>query len=336
MQHLAKIRSRRVSAEKAVPPPLRRGGGGGGSKKQSKPAKGKPAARTRSHRIKDESDEDSDIEMGDFDAGSGSEYGKKPTRASAGNTKDQATDAEDSEGTDTYGEGDSANDDDGDELVAQGARFLHYPNFNSGATTPSVPSERSKVVVLKYGPKVRATQNAAQNADAGQIINKVGNPNAAHQTGAEQPASNVGDPNTARQDGAEQGTSNEGDSMNLLSWAPDPIYGDPFHQFPTPVPAVPEAHLALGPLMPTYNPDVYDGPGSGMPTLPALEQGDPDHITNPWPYSSWGDFMYGDSYPVYHDNGVLSHFASRSNDMPQADFTTSRAQGNNADASGNP
>lgn len=160
VQHLAKLRTRRVDVGKAVPPPLRRGGGG--ASRPFNPVKSKPPApaasrKTRGHRTKQESEteEESECETVRGDSDSGSEYGKKPQskktrRAWPRRSKAQAApdDAAENNGeSDT--EHDGATDDERPyELLAAGAQFLDYPNCSQPDSVTS--GEQSKVVVLKY------------------------------------------------------------------------------------------------------------------------------------------------------------------------------------------
>ncbi|PYH96073.1 hypothetical protein BO71DRAFT_301510, partial [Aspergillus ellipticus CBS 707.79] len=161
VQHLAKLRSRRVASNKAVPPPLRRGGVGAvcGSTQETRAAAVQENKRTRnknqSNPDADESwsarphaDESSDE---DWEQGSASRKQKKSPKRKKSESrsvkgvstkiKHESSDS-DAESTIQY-----SND-----LLVPGAKFLEYPNDVGQSQTPSTESpgpKRSKIVVLR-------------------------------------------------------------------------------------------------------------------------------------------------------------------------------------------
>lgn len=177
VQHLAKLRSRRVDAGKTVPPPLRRGGGS--ASKPSKPAQEKATSptpvskrKTRTHTIKKEpeSEEESEQVVVPVDSDSGSEYGKKARpkkakRSLARRHKAQISSSngiENSEESDTEQDEASTDDEHSGELLASGARFLEYPNVSQSDLI--TPMEQSKIVVLKYRPRENSNLHVPHSA----------------------------------------------------------------------------------------------------------------------------------------------------------------------------
>ncbi|XHG03236.1 hypothetical protein AWENTII_006552 [Aspergillus wentii] len=165
VQHLSKLRTRRLAAKKDVPPPLRRGGIGASVKTPvSTASKGEPVKHKGVNNpvhIEDEimdlcPDHSSDE---DYDNKKTSQKNKKSTKmkkSNAQSTDDVVIKHESYTGSDEIGSNAEAYDD--DELLVPGAKFLEYPNdrqtslAHQSPTSPS-PSPKpkpSKIVVLKY------------------------------------------------------------------------------------------------------------------------------------------------------------------------------------------
>jgi hypothetical protein len=159
VQHLAKLRSRRVAAGKEVPPSLRRGGIGS-SNKSPKIASG------AKHRLQSSqslgSEEDEGLELNLCDDSSDEDYVDKGRRKNRRKKKIPHTQKYISRPRETarseYEVGlkqESENSDDGtEELLVPGADFLQYPNDKevpNRLTSPQAPeASESKVIVLRY------------------------------------------------------------------------------------------------------------------------------------------------------------------------------------------
>lgn len=146
VQHLAKLRSRRVQSDKAVPPPLRRGGVGSSSARPSE------TKRKRHKTPPLEPDEENPDIIPVIDHSSDEDYGvksdakarrKRKQRANVQPLKDVPIKAE----PETEDETESDGEDSGEYLVP-GAPFLDFPNDRQAVESPPVPE--SKIVVLKY------------------------------------------------------------------------------------------------------------------------------------------------------------------------------------------
>ncbi|KAL1983352.1 hypothetical protein VTN96DRAFT_10411 [Rasamsonia emersonii] len=162
VQHLAKLRSRRVASNKQVPPPLRRGGSGSAAKASStstSPTKGsaeasspKEQTKTKARKAADSSDEE-DIPVVDETSDESEEYGSRRRSKKSGKKKSRKRRKLD---VDTEPDSDHAEDGD-DELLAVGAQFLNFPGdkHSSRSASPSeddVAREKpSKIVILRYG-----------------------------------------------------------------------------------------------------------------------------------------------------------------------------------------
>jgi len=179
VQHLAKLRVRRVAANKEVPPPLRRGGSGVAPKapatasNTSDAASGPSTETSDKKSLKTKKKDTSSSDEGDSansavssDTSSDEEYGKKrrAKKAKKARKKKKAKrediDIKSEPGTDEEAEEDQgmerAADDRGDELVAIGAQFLSYPNDKKLPSSSPASSERSlepkkptKIVTLR-------------------------------------------------------------------------------------------------------------------------------------------------------------------------------------------
>lgn len=172
VQHLAKLRTRRVASNKQVPPPLRRGGSTSTSKAsatstsptkvsaETSPRKDHTKAKAR--KAVDSSDEE-EIPLENETSSSDEEYGKRRRSKKSGKKKSRKkrklnVDSE-GESISDKGERNEAEEveDTDDELLAVGAQFLSYPNdkkCSSGSASPSPDDsteKESKVVILRYG-----------------------------------------------------------------------------------------------------------------------------------------------------------------------------------------
>lgn len=162
VQHLAKLRSRRVASSKQVPPPLRRGGSGSAAKASStstsptkasaeaSPPKGQTKSKAR--KATDSSDEE-DIPVMDESSDESEEYGSRRRSKKSSKKKSRKRRKLD---VDSEPESDHAENGD-DELLAVGAQFLNFPNDKSSFRS-ACPSEDdvarekpSKIVILRYG-----------------------------------------------------------------------------------------------------------------------------------------------------------------------------------------
>ncbi|KAF7162624.1 hypothetical protein CNMCM5623_007849 [Aspergillus felis] len=159
VQHLSKLRSRRVDADKPVPPPLRRGGIGAPNKSSKASAaylRGGTRRRMRNARESDSAADPSDLAQY-TDISSDEEYvvrrHSKAQRDAAHRKSSRVQSKEDHQV-----QPQSASDQDADgspigseDLVVSGAQFLEYPNHRQSQNrSPSRLRKRSKVVVLRY------------------------------------------------------------------------------------------------------------------------------------------------------------------------------------------
>ncbi|PKX99872.1 hypothetical protein P168DRAFT_322786 [Aspergillus campestris IBT 28561] len=168
VQHLAKLRQRRVDAGKAVPPPLRRGGVGGKAAVSSSP-RCVPATRKKrkSESVSDterstpvyvQYDDDSSEDYVEGKKGKGrikSKPGVRDDWSTAHRERKQGFMSEDEE----EGDYDSEVDTPG-ELLFRGAKFLDLPNdesvsspvaFDPVAASPTAgQAQDSRIVVLRY------------------------------------------------------------------------------------------------------------------------------------------------------------------------------------------
>ncbi|KAE8158531.1 hypothetical protein BDV40DRAFT_291713 [Aspergillus tamarii] len=158
VQHLAKVRTRRVDAGKEVPPPLRRGGVGSSSKSfgnaPSRTASGAKRNLRAAHSSGSEEDEGREINFLD-DTSSDEDYtnkGRRRSRPKKQSYKSQPRGAIPIKCEDD--EIDGSNDGFG-ELLVPGAEFLQYPNEqeppSEPTSSPRAPENtRSKLVTLRY------------------------------------------------------------------------------------------------------------------------------------------------------------------------------------------
>ncbi|PWY93164.1 hypothetical protein BO94DRAFT_532902 [Aspergillus sclerotioniger CBS 115572] len=163
VQHLAKLRSRRVAAEKAVPPPLRRGGIGAlckstaesptGSVQGERPKRKSAQTKLGSGESRSKAQHQDTSSDEDWVEGRASRIRrkfpnkKKSISQAAESTPEQLKYESDEDDIDSSVN--SSND-----LLAPGAKFLEYPNdTGQPETSPSASGsepKRSKLVVLKY------------------------------------------------------------------------------------------------------------------------------------------------------------------------------------------
>ncbi|PKX98747.1 uncharacterized protein P174DRAFT_508944 [Aspergillus novofumigatus IBT 16806] len=151
VQHLSKLRIRRIDAGKPVPPPLRRGGLGAPNKSSNASAtysSGGGRRRMRKARESDSAADPSDLAQ-DTDISSDEEYVVR-RRSKAQRDAAQSKSSRVQSKEDHQVQPQSASDQDADgspigseDLVVSGAQFLKYPNHRGLGI-------RSKVVVLRY------------------------------------------------------------------------------------------------------------------------------------------------------------------------------------------
>ncbi|KAE8420518.1 hypothetical protein BDV36DRAFT_306638 [Aspergillus pseudocaelatus] len=158
VQHLAKVRTRRVDAGKEVPPPLRRGGVGSSSKSsENAPTRNASGAKRNlraAHSSRSEEDERRDMNLPD-DASSDEDYierGRRRSRLKKQSHKSQPRGAIPIKIEDQEIDG---SDDGFGELLVPGAEFLQYPNEkeppSEPTSSPRAPENtRSKLVTLRY------------------------------------------------------------------------------------------------------------------------------------------------------------------------------------------
>ncbi|GKZ72943.1 hypothetical protein AnigIFM50267_009611 [Aspergillus niger] len=160
VQHLAKLRSRRVSADKAVPPPLRRGATGMSKSSEETPTKSvaDEAPNPRASSSKNNAsgsrarprhqDTSSDEEWVQGRASRSRRLQKR--KKSAVKAEESSSEVEKSESDD---EDKCSSVASSDELLVPGAKFLEYPN--------DVGQPQRKVVTLKYRrPSAAEADNA--------------------------------------------------------------------------------------------------------------------------------------------------------------------------------
>ncbi|PYI36934.1 hypothetical protein BP00DRAFT_411037 [Aspergillus indologenus CBS 114.80] len=162
VQHLAKLRSRRVAAGKPVPPPLRRGGLGAPSKPTGLPS-GKNTPDSKPQRViagtkhngetgaSDFADVDSSSDE-DYVEGRASKSRKKRTNTAGSRARRKRKPIVKLEhDTDGY---DSDEEDEDDSLLVPGAEFLDCPNSMSSPPGRQLGSPEDdqprKIIVLKY------------------------------------------------------------------------------------------------------------------------------------------------------------------------------------------
>ncbi|PYI16851.1 hypothetical protein BO86DRAFT_432141 [Aspergillus japonicus CBS 114.51] len=162
VQHLAKLRSRRVAAGKPVPPPLRRGGLGAPSKATGLPS-GKNTPDSKPQRViagtkhngetgaSDFADVDSASDE-DYVEGRASKSRKKRTNTAGSRARRKRKPVVKLEhDTDGY---DSDEEDEDDSLLVPGAEFLDCPNSMSSPPRRQLGSPEDdqprKIIVLKY------------------------------------------------------------------------------------------------------------------------------------------------------------------------------------------
>ncbi|KAL2010800.1 hypothetical protein VTN00DRAFT_3518 [Thermoascus crustaceus] len=177
VQHLAKLRVRRVAANKDVPPPLRRGGTGAVPKSSASDAVAGPSTevsdKSKSKSKKKDGDEES-VSSAASDASSDEEYGKK-RRSKKTKTKNKKVKRESKEvdlksepATDGESEGRDkqiALDDRGNELVAIGAQFLSYPNDKNLPSSPTSSESSDEVQKPTKVVTLRIRQGLEKFAD---------------------------------------------------------------------------------------------------------------------------------------------------------------------------
>ncbi|RHZ71283.1 hypothetical protein CDV55_106386 [Aspergillus turcosus] len=157
IQHLAKLRNRRVDAAKVVPPPLRRGGIGAPNKASNASTTYSGGARRK---MRNAPESDSAAEpfnlAKDTDTSSDEEYvdgrRSKTQKDSARNKGSRVQRKEDrrvlpQSGSDQDADGSPISSED---LVVSGAQFLEYPNHRAQDRSPPRLRKQSKVVVLRY------------------------------------------------------------------------------------------------------------------------------------------------------------------------------------------
>ncbi|OGM48143.1 hypothetical protein ABOM_002849 [Aspergillus bombycis] len=185
VQHLAKLRSRRVDAGKEVPPPLRRGGVGSSSKSSgnapTRAAAGAKAYLSAPHSLGSEEDERQEMSFHD-DTSSDEDYIDKSRRKSRPKKqphKPQPREAIPIKSDDE--EMDDSNDGLG-ELLVPGAEFLQYPNeqeLPSETISPGASENtKSKLVTLRYRQPVGNVYNDFTTAYAHSVataVNAYGN-----------------------------------------------------------------------------------------------------------------------------------------------------------------
>ncbi|GIJ98774.1 hypothetical protein Aspvir_000895 [Aspergillus viridinutans] len=159
VQHLSKLRSRRVDAGKPVPPPLRRGGIGAPNKSLNASAtysRGGARRRMRNARESDSAADPCDLAQ-DTDISSDEEYVvKRHSKAQRDAAHSKSSRVQSKEDHKVQPQSASDQDADGspigsEDLVVSGAQFLEYPNHRGSRNrSPSRLRKRSKVIVLRY------------------------------------------------------------------------------------------------------------------------------------------------------------------------------------------
>lgn len=162
VQHLAKLRSRMVSAGLDVPPPLRRGGAAAPSKLHAKTAK---VSEETEIKIESSDDEDGDSMGIEMHKKKPKDKKKRQTRKRKSKSRSKSVKSEDSdESTDTSDKEDTASEsgssqksDNSSEYVAAGAAFLEYPNdteygMANNVSPPPLATRPRKLVKLRLPP----------------------------------------------------------------------------------------------------------------------------------------------------------------------------------------
>ncbi|BAE65211.1 unnamed protein product [Aspergillus oryzae RIB40] len=157
VQHLAKLRTRRVDAGKEVPPPLRRGGVGSSNKSSGNVPTRTASGSKRNLRapLSAGSEEDEGLEMNFHDdASSDEDYidkGRRRSRPKKQLHKPQPREVIPIKSEDE--DMDGSNDGFG-ELLVPGAEFLQYPNeqepHSEPTSSPVSDNATSKLVTLRY------------------------------------------------------------------------------------------------------------------------------------------------------------------------------------------
>lgn len=181
VQHLAKLRQRRVDAGKVVPPPLRRGGAGGKVAVSSFPRHAPATRKKRKSESVSDTERSTPVYV-QYDDDSSEDYvegkqsnrriksrsGARDGRTAANSESKQGSMSEDAEEGNYDGEEDTPG-----ELLLQGAKFLDLPNdesvsssvaFDPVAALPTVgQAQDSRIVVLKYrNPPSITTEGSSQ------------------------------------------------------------------------------------------------------------------------------------------------------------------------------
>lgn len=158
IQHLSKLRIRRVAAGKVVPPPLRRGGtgapnkatnasttySGGGALRRARNAR-EPESAAGLFDLPQDTDTSSDEE---YVEGRRSKTRKHSARSKGSRVqRKEDRQVQPQSGSDQDADGSPCSS---DELVVSGAQFLEYPNHRARDRSPARLQKRSKVVVLRY------------------------------------------------------------------------------------------------------------------------------------------------------------------------------------------
>ncbi|KAI9038652.1 uncharacterized protein KD926_010596 [Aspergillus affinis] len=156
VQHLAKLRSRRVSTGKVVPPPLRRGGVG----VAIKPTKAATGAKRKAHRSPTGSDDESSMPF-ECDDASDEDYTERrrtKRKPKLGKKRESTPIKEETDSERNREEARASSE----ELLVPGATFLDFPNSDvsddSSAESSPIPAGISKIVVLKYRRQVPENQ----------------------------------------------------------------------------------------------------------------------------------------------------------------------------------
>lgn len=313
VQHLAKLRSRRIQADKAVPPALRRGGGkksdlgtntagstkvgsGASANKVTKamPAKPKRTRGPRGRKTKQEFDSnESEGGVLELDSDSEGEYGKRrqgnkgPKRTVARQSKLETPSDEDGESEEEDSEPTGDEEEDG-ELLAAGAKFLDYPNYveSDPATPAAEPSpKKSKVIVLKYRSNKDKKPSELQSTA-----------HPVHEFASYPPRTNEDEMPSESQSAALP--------MHEFDYPPNwlnPSHEGPFHGYTGPDVGGVQDHLdphfmASGQQMLGYNMSA----DTLTPALGEYTHADAEHAAELYPTDSFGELL--DSYTEYQDD----------------------------------
>ncbi|EAW06425.1 uncharacterized protein ACLA_081090 [Aspergillus clavatus NRRL 1] len=175
VQHLAKVRLRRLEAGKDVPPPLRRGGPGAASKSSNAAIANKAAGGKR--RLRNEMASDSPAELVDViptsDNVSDEDYVQdRRAKVQTDRTRGKCNMVLRREDQKIKHELDSDQDEsddsseDSEVIIAPGARFLHYPGDSTLQESPpstDAGPRKSKIVILKCRPRVQSMEEQLQS-----------------------------------------------------------------------------------------------------------------------------------------------------------------------------